>query len=109
MSFFAVAPPLHLDNILPLLDSIIWSELGRCLYVPHPILMVIGSDYHTEEERKKAVVLYWLLRDPFVSWRRLISSLDRIASGIQIANKIRNYAEKLTGIAEWDYTLSVIV
>ena len=51
-----------------------------------------------------AAVRYWLLRDPLASWRRLIERLDYWADVIgygrynDIADRIRHYAEELTGM-----------
>lgn len=90
-------PSLILDNILPLLDTNAWEHLRYTLYVPGAVLEVIRSEYPTDKERTTAVVLYWLLRDPLASWRRLISALDQYDVGIQIADKMRNFAEKITG------------
>ena len=73
------------------------------LFIPDTKLAAIKGEFPTEKERLRAVVMYWLLRDPLASWRRLISQLDHYSEIIETAaaaataNSIRNYAEKLTG------------
>ena len=60
--------------------------------------------HHSTDEQEAAVVRYWLLRDPLASWRRIIRQLDQWAGFpgyghySDIANRIRHYAEELTGI-----------
>ena len=67
-------------------------------------LAELQSAHHSPDEQEAAVVQYWLLRDPLVSWRRIIRQLDIWAGDpgyghySDIADRIRHYAEELTGM-----------
>ena len=64
----------------------------------------IKADHHSTDEQEVAAVRYWLLRDPLASWRRIIYQLDFWADDTgyghysDIADRIRHYAEELTGM-----------
>ena len=66
-------------------------------------LAELQSTHHSTDEQEAAVVWYWLLRDPLASWRRIICQLDEWAGRpgyghySDIADRIRHYAEELTG------------
>ena len=67
-------------------------------------LAELQSAHHSTDEQEAAVVRYWLLRDPLASWRKIIRQLDDWA-GLpgyghysDIADRIRHYAEELTGM-----------
>ena len=74
------------------------------LGIPHRKLDEIKADHHSTDEQEVAAVRYWLLRDPLASWRRIIYQLDVWASYTgcghysDIADRIRHYAEELTGM-----------
>ena len=76
------------------------------LGIPSKKLDEIKADHHSTDEQEVAVVRYWLLRDPLASWRRIIYQLDDWASlpvlgydhYSDIADRIRHYAEELTGM-----------
>ena len=74
------------------------------LSIPPGKLDEIKADHHSTDEQEVAVVRYWLLRDPLASWRRITYQLDGWAgrSGYghysDIADRIRHYAEELTGM-----------
>ena len=67
-------------------------------------LAELQSAHHSTDEQEAAVVRYWLLRDPLASWRRIIHQLDDWASYYgffhysDIADRVRHYAEELTGM-----------
>ena len=69
-------------------------------------LAELQSAHHSTDEQEAAVVRYWLLRDPLASWRRIIHQLDLWAGYYgysyghysDIADRIRHYAEELTGM-----------
>ena len=91
-----VAPPLSLSNVVAVLNKLSWSHVGEILKIPETKLDTIEDECDTDEERLLAIVRYWLLNDPNASWRRLIRKLD-IWDHSDIADRIRKYAEKLTG------------
>ena len=53
--------------------------------------------YVSEEERKSAGVLWWVDHHPLASWRLLITQLDMVRKHL-LANRIHQYAEKVTGM-----------
>jgi hypothetical protein len=88
------------DNVTTSLTEIAdkWRDIGKCLYIPDAALKVIASDFNSDLDRLRAVVRYWLLRDPYASWRRLIWSFDHSGDSDMklIADEIRRNAEKFT-------------
>ena len=90
-----------------ILEQLSLDDVSIVLYIPDSKLDAIKSEFSTYKERLRALIQYWLLRDPYASWRRLIIRLDNIsyyssaaatlAAAAAAANSIRNYAEKLTG------------
>ena len=97
-----------MENVVAVLEGLRLESVGRMLIIPDTKLAAIKGEFSTEKERLRAVVMYWLLRDPLASWRRLISRLDHYSSypysdeveratTAALANSIRNYTEKLTG------------
>ncbi len=84
------APSLSVDNVMSALKGLPWRVANSILRVPHS---AIDS---TDEERLRVCVQYWLLRDPYASWRMVIWILD-IYKHSAIADTIRSYAERLTG------------
>ena len=77
---------------------------ANILGIPARKLDEIKADHHSTDEQEVAVVRYWLLRDPLASWRRIIYQLDVWAGFVgyrhysDIADRIRHYAEELTGM-----------
>ena len=73
------------------------------LGIPDVQLAELRSAHHSTDEQEAAVLQYWLLRDPLASWRKLILQLDwwtDYGHGhySDIADRIRHYAEELTGM-----------
>ena len=81
---------------MAVLETLPWRKVGDILYVPDSKLDAIDADHTTDEGKKGAVIRYWLLRDPYASWRILIWRLDAYEKS-DIADRMRNYAEKQTG------------
>ena len=94
MCVFNIA--LTANNIINLFSGKDWETLGIMLSIPITKLNEIAQKYSTSKQREVAVVRYWLLRDPLASWRRIIVQLDRNGKHEQ-ADRIRHYAEELTG------------
>ena len=57
----------------------------------------IEREYATEDERRNAAVLFWLIYHPYASWRLLIRQLDAYRKHL-VADRIRHYTEKVTGM-----------
>ena len=74
------------------------------LGIPPDKLAELQSAHHSTDEQEAAVVRYFLLKDPLASWRRIILRLDEWANFSDyrhyhdIADRIRHYAEELTGM-----------
>lgn len=97
------ATALTVNNIIKALQGLHWRTLGRILWVPYSKRNEISQENPTNEQRKEAVVRYWLLRDPLASWRRILYQLDWNGEHGQ-ADTIRHYAEELTGMCVMHYT-----
>jgi hypothetical protein len=88
---------LTINNIIKILCGVKWRSLGEILSIPHETLDEIASKYPTKDHRKMAIVRHWPSIDPLISWRRIIHNLDSWGEHGE-ANKMRHYAEELTGI-----------
>ena len=92
-----VAPPLSVKNVVAVINMLPWWNVGEYhLRVPRSKLDAINAECDTDEERLVAIVRYWLLNDPNASWRKLIHQFDQYGNS-DTADRIRKYAEKLTG------------
>ena len=96
ISILYLAPPLSVENVATILEKLSLNDVCDMLYIPDAKLATIKSEFSTDKERLRALIQYWLLRDPYASWRRLIIQLEKWSKATA-ANSIRNYAEKLTG------------
>ena len=88
---------LTVDNVRKALHGIHWSGVGVMLYIPSSKLSEIEGEYHSDEEREVAVIRYWILRDPYASWRRIIDRLEW-NERLDHAIRIHHYSEELTGM-----------
>ena len=95
------ATGLTIDNVRKALQGMHWRKVGRMLHIPDSKLDEIEGEYVANDQCEAAeavtVIRYWTLRDPFASWRRMIEYLEREGKNDQ-ADRIRHYAEELTGI-----------
>ena len=99
------ATALTVDNILKELKEVDWETLcGKNEYINDGVLDLppsqqrrIEREYATEDERRNAAVLFWLIYNPYASWRLLIRRLDAYRKH-SIVNRIRHYTEKVTGM-----------
>ena len=89
---------------MAVLEALPWRRVGDRLYVPYSKLDAIASENSTDRQRLAAVIRYWILRDPYASWRRLIHTLDYYVDyeddrkkWHDVKDRIRKYAEKQTG------------
>jgi hypothetical protein len=86
------------DNILKELKQVKWKILRlQVLLLPDFQRDKINEKYAGETERKREGVKYWLWNCPYASWRWLITRLDWQKEHA-VADQIRGYAEKLTGM-----------
>ena len=86
-----------MDNILKKLEQVKWETLQFVLELPASQQRKIEVKYAGETERKREGVKYWLWNCPYASWRLLITQLD-VYGEHAVADQIRGYAEKLTGM-----------
>ena len=87
-----------MDNILKELKQVKWETLRRgVLLLPYSQQLKIEEKYAGETERKREGVKHWLWNCPYASWRMLITRLDMYEQHA-VADQIRGYAEKLTGM-----------
>ena len=94
-----------LNNILKQLKQVEWKTLGgTSMFISSGVLQLplsqrhkIEAKYTGEAERKKEGVKHWMWNSPYASWRWLITGLDREKEHA-VADQIRGYAEKLTGM-----------
>jgi hypothetical protein len=88
---------LTVDNILKELKQVKWQRLQSVLELPSSQSYMIEGKYAGETERKREGVKHWLWNCPYASWRWLITHLDWQKEHA-VADQIRGYAEKLTGM-----------
>ena len=87
-----------MNNILKGLKQVKWTTLQvHVLELPTPQQFKIEEKYAGETERKREGVKHWLWNCPYASWRMLITQLDGRREHA-VADQIRGYAEKLTGM-----------
>ena len=87
-----------MDYILKKLKQVKWETLWlHILQLPPSQRHKIKEKYAGETERKREGVKYWLWNCPYASWRLLITRLDEQREHA-VADQIRGYAEKLTGM-----------
>ena len=91
------ATALTHDNVLNELKEVDWETLYRVLKLPKSERQRIERMYISEEERKSVGVLWWVDHHPLASWRLLIRELDWRGKH-SLANRIHQYAEKVTGM-----------
>ena len=88
---------LTVNNFVRQLRDIAWDTLCGVLFLPLSQRHKIVNEYATENQCRYAAVHFWLFSDPYASWRKLIRQLDDYKQHA-VANRIRVYAEKLSGM-----------
>ena len=100
------APPLSVENVMAVLEALPWRRVcDELFFFPDSKLDAIASENSTDRQRLAAVIRYWILRDPYASWRKLIHVLDYFYDDDKddskkwhdVADRMRKYAEKQTG------------
>ena len=87
-----------MDNITTVLRGIDWGRVCIIiLHLPDSKYAEITKQFSSDDDRVRAGVREWLLRDPIASWRRLIDQLYRKHEA-ERADSIVHYAEELTGM-----------
>ena len=101
---------LTADNVIRELKDVSWETLSwrkaissgvyrhpGVLRLPESQQRKIKAEYTTEDQWRNAAVHFWLVSDPYASWRRLTSDLD-VYEEYDVAKQIHRYTEKLTGM-----------
>ena len=88
---------LTVDNVRKALHGIHWKGVGGVLRIPDSKLREIRGEYHSDEEREVAVIRYWILGDPYASWRRILQQLEW-NGGHDHAITLYHYSEELTSM-----------
>ena len=90
-----------MENVVKALESLTqqWRVVCEELYIPRAVLDRIQRECSSDEERLRSGIRYWLLRDPYASWRRLITRLYRYKDYHGVADTLvqKGYAEELSG------------
>ena len=96
---FPLVPALTVENIMAALRGIEeeWYEIGEWLCVPYETRLEIQSQHSTDSDRLKAMILYVLTLHPRSSWKSIIRALHWMGDH-QVAERIRNYSEPVTGM-----------
>ena len=108
MYLFVVAPPLSVDAVMAVFKEVAWNwrKFGRLLDIPQAALNVIEIDFSADLDRLRGLMVYWVLKCPYASWRYLIWRLDSGAGKhyVQVADSCRDFTEKITGTYMWAYS-----
>jgi len=75
---YVTEPTLTCENILEVLKSVdpkLWDDLAFALRVPASIRDQITKQFHTPEQKREALVTYWLQVVPNASWEMLAGAL----------------------------------
>ena len=72
-------------------------QFSGALRLPYSQRRKIEAECTTEDQKKNASLHFWLVSDPYASWRRLILHLH-ILEEHEMARRIYSFAEKLTGM-----------
>ena len=67
------------------------------LHIPRSKLDEIEGEYRSDEVCEVAGIRYWILRDPFASWRRIVEQLED-GGKHDHAITLHHYNEDLTGM-----------
>ena len=91
------AKALTVENIRRAVQGLDLITLYCLLWIPFSKQGEISRGCQTDSEREAAVIRYWLTMDPLASYRRLINQLYEYGE-LDRADRIRHYAEELTGM-----------
>ena len=87
-----------MDTVLTAVQGANWRRLGERLFI-YGKLDEIEQLYQSDDDCLRAVIECWMQGDGVdkePSWRRIIYALDG-ADGTRIADKIRHFAEPVSG------------
>ena len=94
-------PPLSVEGVVKAMESLTqqWRDVSERLWIPKAVRNRIASECSTDEECLRRAIRYWLLRDPYASWRRIIYRFDYEddTAFSTVADSLRSNAEPLQG------------
>ena len=103
------ATALTVDNITSTLNGIGWETIGfYILNLPYSKYDEITKQFSSDDDRTRAAVREWLLRDPLASWRRLIDQLYFWGEA-ERADSILHYAEELTVTGMYMISIMIMI
>ena len=78
--FLCPDPSLTTDNVVEELREVEeeWRELGNQLYIPESKREDIAVTHHSDSDRLRAVLEYWIQTSPCPSWKLLVLALEWI-------------------------------
>ena len=97
--FLFILPAITVDNVFKVLEDVKWDTLcvgymytGGVLDLPNSMHQKLAK----KKNRRRRAVDFWVSNHPYASWRLLITQLDQ-EEEYAVADKIRHYAETVTG------------
>ena len=85
--------PSNLTSALDLLPEGQWKTFGDDIDVPASTVDKIKSQYHSNEERKAAVIRVYLIENPHPTWDHVSDTLYKLSGG-----QYHNVLEKLQSL-----------
>ena len=82
---FSTDPSLTPSNLTLVLQSLPdeeWKGFGFMLDVPQSTLDKIESQFHSDEERKAAVIRAYLIEHPHPTWEHVSDALYQLSFGV---------------------------
>ena len=78
--FLCPDPSLTIDNVMEALGEVEgdWRELGDQLFIPESKRDDIAVTHHSDSDRLRAVMEYWIQTSPCPAWKLLVSALGCI-------------------------------
>ena len=110
-------PPLSVEGVVKALESLTWRwrDVSEALYIPKTVRDRIASESTNNKECFRKAIRYWLLRDPYASWRRIIHQFDDYDDKdfTKVADSLWSNAEPLQGqtqswwYVQWDLEVQI--
>ena len=86
--FFSIDSQPELSDLVVVLKSVDWHQLGTQLKVPDHKLRTIDGDYNKSERKLNETLQYWLKNDDESSWEKICEALKRIGDHAKLVQEI---------------------